>query len=108
MGLGPAHALAITCSDQGFPHGVLSGTATMDFGGRKGAATAVGIIDGFVYLGAGAQSLTLGYLTSKSWSYWPLFLMPFSVVGFLLLLRIWNAKPKGHQQPVPIETEEAP
>ncbi|MEK7743909.1 MAG: MFS transporter, partial [Elusimicrobiota bacterium] len=32
-------------------HGLLSGTATMDFGGRKGAATAVGIIDGFVYLG---------------------------------------------------------
>ncbi|MCA9620730.1 MAG: MFS transporter, partial [Myxococcales bacterium] len=30
-------------------HGLLSGTATMDFGGRKGAATAVGVIDGFVY-----------------------------------------------------------
>ena len=25
MGLGPAHAVAIVCSDQGFPHGVLSG-----------------------------------------------------------------------------------
>lgn len=25
MGLGPGHAVAITCSDQGFPHGVLSG-----------------------------------------------------------------------------------
>ena len=25
MGLGPAHAIAITCSDQGFHHGVLSG-----------------------------------------------------------------------------------
>ena len=24
-GLGPAHAIAITCSDQGFPHGILSG-----------------------------------------------------------------------------------
>ncbi len=33
MGLGPAHAVAITCSDQGFPHGVLSGiglVATLD------------------------------------------------------------------------------
>ena len=89
-------------------HGVLSGTATMDFGGRKGAATAVGIIDGFVYLGAGAQALSLGYLTSRSWSYWPLFLLPFSVVGFLLLLRIWNAKPAARKQPIPIEIEEAP
>lgn len=33
MGLGPAHAIALTCSDQGFPHGVLSGiglVATLD------------------------------------------------------------------------------
>ena len=74
-------------------HGLLSGTATMDFGGRRGAATAVGMIDGFVYLGTGLQSVVLGYLTTRDWSYWPLFLFPFSVVGFLLSLRIWNAKP---------------
>lgn len=33
MGLGPAHAFAITCSDQGFAHGILSGiglVATLD------------------------------------------------------------------------------
>ena len=74
-------------------HGLLSGTATMDFGGRKGAATAVGIIDGFVYLGTAVQSFALGFLTSKSWSYWPIFLLPFGIIGFLLLLKIWNAKP---------------
>ncbi len=74
-------------------HGLLSGTATMDFGGRKGAATAVGVIDGFVYLGTGVQSLSLGYLTSRDWSYWPLFLIPFGIIGTLLTLRIWNAKP---------------
>ncbi len=74
-------------------HGLLSGTATMDFGGRKGAATAVGIIDGFVYLGTAVQSFSLGFLTSKNWSYWPIFLIPFGIIGFLLLLKIWNAKP---------------
>jgi OPA family glycerol-3-phosphate transporter-like MFS transporter len=74
-------------------HGLLSGTATMDFGGRKGAATAVGVIDGFVYLGTALQSVCLGYLTSESWSYWPWFLLPFAVLGFVLCLRIWNAKP---------------
>ncbi len=74
-------------------HGLLSGTATMDFGGRKGAATAVGMIDGFVYLGTAAQSLALGYLTTRDWSYWPLFLLPFAVIGFVLCTRIWHAKP---------------
>ncbi|HVY61129.1 MAG TPA: MFS transporter [Planctomycetota bacterium] len=89
-------------------HGVLSGTATMDFGGRKGAATAVGVIDGFVYLGSATQAYVLGKLLKTSsvtydaasggvvahgWSRWPLFLVPFSVVGLFLLLRIWHAMP---------------
>ncbi len=78
-------------------HGLLSGTVTMDFGGRKAAATAVGMIDGAVYLGTSLQAVALGYLTTKSWSYWPPFLLPFAAVGFALCLRIWNARPKGAQ-----------
>ncbi len=79
-------------------HGLLSGTATMDFGGRKGAATAVGVIAGFVYLGTGLQSVALGKITSSpeyGWSYWPIFLLPFAVIGLILLGFIWNAMPKG-------------
>lgn len=76
-------------------HGLLSGTATMDFGGRRGAATAVGVIDGAVYLGTSLQAISLGRLTKLDWSYWPMFLLPFSIVGIILLFRIWNAKPKG-------------
>lgn len=76
-------------------HGLLSGTATMDFGGRKGAATAVGVIDGFVYAGTALQSFGLGYLTTRDWGYWPWFLLPFAIIGFLLTLRIWKAKPGG-------------
>jgi OPA family glycerol-3-phosphate transporter-like MFS transporter len=76
-------------------HGMLSGTATMDFGGRKGAATAVGLIDGFVYLGTGVQSLSLGFITEWNWAFWPVFLIPFALLGFLMLIRIWNAFPKG-------------
>jgi MFS transporter, OPA family, glycerol-3-phosphate transporter len=76
-------------------HGMLSGTATMDFGGRRGAATAVGLIDGFVYLGTGVQSLALGFITSWNWSFWPIFLIPFAIIGLLLTIRIWNAFPKG-------------
>jgi MFS transporter, OPA family, glycerol-3-phosphate transporter len=74
-------------------HGLLSGTATMDFGGRKGAATAVGMIDGFVYLGTAVQAYALGYLTTRDWAYWPRFLIPFAIIGVILCMRIWNAKP---------------
>jgi OPA family glycerol-3-phosphate transporter-like MFS transporter len=78
-------------------HGMLSGTATMDFGGRKNAGTAVGLIDGAVYLGTGLQALSLGYLTEKSWSYWPVFLVPFSLIGFVLSMKIRKAMPKGRR-----------
>jgi OPA family glycerol-3-phosphate transporter-like MFS transporter len=81
-------------------HGMLSGTSTMDFGGRRAAATAVGMIDGFVYLGTGLQSLSLGFLTTQSWNYWPPFLIPFAIIGLILSIRIWYAFPqskrKGH------------
>jgi MFS transporter, OPA family, glycerol-3-phosphate transporter len=76
-------------------HGMLSGTATMDFGGSKSAGTAVGLIDGLVYLGTGVQSLSLGFITSWNWNYWPVFLIPFAILGIYLTRLIWNAFPKG-------------
>lgn len=78
-------------------HGMLSGTATMDFGGRKNAGTAVGLIDGLVYLGTGTQFLVLGFLverTELSWRLWPPFLVPFALLGALLAWRIRHAIPK--------------
>jgi OPA family glycerol-3-phosphate transporter-like MFS transporter len=58
-------------------HSLMSGTAAADFGGRKATATASGIVDGFVYLGSGVQSVGVGYLvTHHSWQWWPIFLMP--------------------------------
>ncbi len=79
-------------------HGLLSGTATMDFGGRRGAATAVGIVDGFVYLGTGLQSLALGRITEWNWSYWPIFLIPFTILGTYLATRIWKALPNASRK----------
>jgi MFS transporter, OPA family, glycerol-3-phosphate transporter len=82
-------------------HGVLSGAATADFGGKQGTATAVGIIDGFVYVGVAIQGVSLGYLTDQpgGWSYWFPFLIPFALIGLALSWRIRNVKPKmksGH------------
>jgi OPA family glycerol-3-phosphate transporter-like MFS transporter len=92
-------------------HGMLSGTASMDFGGAKNAGIAVGIIDGFVYLGTGVMSLTYAIVLPKveldsagkivgaatdpaNWQAWPIAMIPPALVGFLLALRLWNAKPK--------------
>ncbi len=76
-------------------HGMLSGTASMDFGGRRGAATAAGLLDGIQYVGAGLTGLPLGWVLKRwSWSVWAPSLIPFSIVGALLMLTLWNAKPK--------------
>ena len=71
--------------------GLLTATAAMDFGG-KARATATGVIDGFVYIGTAAQSVCLGQITSRDWRWWPVFLMPFAIVGFILCLRVWHVK----------------
>ena len=50
MGLGPAHAIAITCSDQGFHHGILSGIsliATLDATAAHDAARMVAVSEAF-------------------------------------------------------------
>jgi OPA family glycerol-3-phosphate transporter-like MFS transporter len=87
-------AVLITLSVIGV-HSLMSGTAAADFGGRKATATASGIVDGCVYLGSGLQSISLGYLTSKSWSYWPMFLLPWAVIGTLFAIRIWHSLPEA-------------
>ena len=74
-------------------HSLMSGTAAADFGGRKATATCSGIVDGFVYLGTGLQSISLGYLTTRSWLWWPIFLMPFAVLGGFVALKIWHELP---------------
>lgn len=84
-------------------HGMLSGTASMDFGGRKNTGVAVGIIDGFVYLGTAAEALVLKAVLPRDaasrdpahWWTWPAAILPVAVVGFALALRVWNAKPRG-------------
>src|SRR6267142_593210 len=86
-------------------HSLMSGTAAADFGGRKATATASGIVDGFVYLGSGVQSVGVGYLvTHYSWQWWPIFLMPFALIGGLVAWRIWHELPAATR--VYIETVE--
>ncbi|MEZ4257158.1 MAG: MFS transporter [Polyangiales bacterium] len=94
-------------------HGMLSGTASMDFGGKKNVGVAVGLIDGCVYLGTAAQSYVLGHVLPKGdaandpaqWTSWPMAMVPVAVLGLFLASRVWNASPKpssrGKSDPPP-------
>ena len=90
-------------------HGMLSGTASMDFGGKQNVGIAVGIIDGFVYLGTGCMALLYSFILPKdqldaqtgeligpatdpdNWVNWPISMVPMALIGFLLALRVWHA-----------------
>jgi MFS transporter, OPA family, glycerol-3-phosphate transporter len=72
---------------------LMSGTAATDFGGRKATATCAGIVDGFAYLGSTIQSVAIGYLSGVSWTWWPLFMVPFAIVGLVIAIRIWVELP---------------
>jgi len=102
-------------------HGMLTATASADFAGKKNTGMAVGLIDGFVYLGATAQSFLYGATLPASkirdeagclvsnpashkienWHVWPYAMIPVAAVGLLLTLRIWNAKPVRPPPPPP-------
>lgn len=91
-------------------HGMLSGTASMDFGGRRNVGIAVGIIDGFVYLGTAVMSFTYAILLPKeqfsaageiigpatdpaNWIPWPVAMIPIAAIGLFLAFRVWHAYP---------------
>ncbi len=77
-------------------HGMLSGTASMDFGGTKAAATVTGLLDGIQYVAAGLTGFLLGSLLDRfGWSAWTKMIIPFSALGGCLMLTLWNATPKN-------------
>ena len=83
-------------------HGMLSGTASMDFGGKKNAGVVTGIIDGFVYLGTALQAVLYGAILPDgdlakdpaNWRQWPIAMLPVAVVGLALATRVWYARPQ--------------
>ncbi|MCL2822695.1 MAG: MFS transporter [Polyangiaceae bacterium] len=98
-------------------HGMLSGTASMDFGGKKNVGVAVGLIDGFVYAGTAAMAILYGQILPKeelneagkivgpttdpaNWIAWPAAMIPVAIIGLVLATRVWNAKP-APKKPAP-------
>jgi OPA family glycerol-3-phosphate transporter-like MFS transporter len=77
-------------------HSMLSGTASMDFGGKKAAATAAGAFDGMQYIGGSFVGVGMGYMLDHfGWGAWGPSMIGFSAVGGILMLVLWNARPKG-------------
>ncbi len=104
----PGQIIAIVCIGLGTLlslgiHGLLSGTAGADFGGTRGAATVVGFVDSFQYLGSGFSGFLLGWiLKTYGWGpefmsinawYWIALLLPCSLFGALAMLNMWEQLP---------------
>jgi OPA family glycerol-3-phosphate transporter-like MFS transporter len=79
--------------------------ASQDFGGRLNTGVAVGLIDGFVYLGSAIQDQVYGGALSllpekgapaakliDAWRAWPIAMVPAAAIGLALSIRIWNAR----------------
>ena len=68
----------------------------------KNAGVAVGIIDGFVYLGTAIQAFVYGGAAPRegtaaakvvgNWCAWPIAMLPVALVGIVLSLTVWNAR----------------
>ncbi len=76
-------------------HGMIGGAASMDFGGKKAAATAAGLFDGMQYLAGAFVGMGVGYITTNwGWGAWHWAPIPFALVGMILMLGLWNAVPR--------------
>jgi OPA family glycerol-3-phosphate transporter-like MFS transporter len=79
---------------------MIGGAASMDFGGRKAAATAAGLFDGIQYftsapfVGKGMGALILHW----GWGPWAWTPIPFALIGAAVISTLWNVTPgkRGH------------
>jgi MFS transporter, OPA family, glycerol-3-phosphate transporter len=76
-------------------HSLIGGAASMDFGGRKAAATAAGLFDGMQYVAGSVVGYGMGSLLQRyGWGVWTWVVIPFAVVGAVLAGSLWNTLPR--------------
>jgi OPA family glycerol-3-phosphate transporter-like MFS transporter len=79
-------------------HGMIGGAASMDFGGKKAAATAAGMFDGMQYLAGAFVGMGVGYVTTHwGWEAWHWAPIPFALFGAWVMSRLWNELPKSRR-----------
>jgi len=103
LGAGPWATVAVLAALSFFvngAHGMIGGAASMDFGGRKAAATAAGLFDGVQYFTAAPfTGIGMGkVLDHWGWDAWAWVPLPFAVVGAVVMATLWNVAPgkKAH------------
>ncbi|HVV02419.1 MAG TPA: MFS transporter [Verrucomicrobiae bacterium] len=67
-------------------HSILGTAAAMDIGGRKMTGFASGLIDSFQYFGGSLSGFLLSWLLDKSWNYYFYFMVPFGLIGCILMV----------------------
>ena len=99
LGLGPVVAaccLVVLSFCVNGAHGMIGGAASMDFGGKRAAATAAGLFDGMQYLAGAFVGVGVGYMTTNwGWGAWHWAPIPFALVGAYLMSRLWNVMPRS-------------
>ncbi len=76
-------------------HGLLAGTASMDFGGRKAAASAAGMLDGAQYLAGSTVGVGMGALLDAfGWGIWAYAVVPLGLIAAVLMGTRWKTLPK--------------
>jgi MFS transporter, OPA family, glycerol-3-phosphate transporter len=97
MNLGPvaaAFSLVLLSFFVNGAHGMIGGAASMDFGGKKAAATAAGMFDGMQYLAGAFVGVGVGYVTTNwGWEAWHWAPIPFALVGAVIMISMWNVVP---------------
>jgi OPA family glycerol-3-phosphate transporter-like MFS transporter len=84
----------------------VGGAASMDFGGRKAAATAAGLFDGMQYLASSLVGLGMGWVLDHwGWSAWPWVPVPFALIGAAIISQLWNVSPRRSAPAVKAATE---
>jgi len=95
----PAGCLVVLSFFVNGAHGMVGGAASMDFGGRKAAATAAGLFDGMQYLASSMVGLGMGWVLDHwGWRAWPWVPIPFACAGALIISRLWNVTPGGSKK----------
>jgi OPA family glycerol-3-phosphate transporter-like MFS transporter len=75
-------------------HGMIGGASSMDFGGKKAAATAAGLFDGMQYLAGAFVGMGVGMVLDKwSWGAWMWAPIPFAILGAIVISTLWNVTP---------------
>ena len=82
-------------------HSILGTAAAMDIGGAKMAGFAAGVIDSFQYFGGSLAGYFLGALLDRSWGNYFYFMVPFGIIGGVLMLSILG-RVTSAKQPRPV------